>query len=298
MKNKGESYKRFLPPFFFSQSCESTNNFKARPPFPIIELNPFTISSPPEKKKKRNASTSKNDQQTALKHALHKGVDLGAALPGVTALVEVKQLLPETTVGVGQLEGPQEVVRLLEVGADGVDLVDQVLDADDAELSEGALDHGVVRDGDALLVHLSEPALVDQLPDSLQVGVTVRHIGLDQAEHFDGCRVQLHVHRVVDLAKAKELQNLADLGGHADDTTDADHEHDVGLCGNMNVTRRLSLAAETDRVVLLGAVLLHVSLGAVEDLGLFGNRGLRIIEGVTSLGRRGVEGQCGQRGRS
>lgn len=66
----------------------------------------------------------------------------------------MEQLLAEPAVGVGQLEGPQEVVGRLEVGADRVDLVDKVLHADDAGLAEGALDHRVVRDRDALLMHL------------------------------------------------------------------------------------------------------------------------------------------------
>lgn len=70
----------------------------------------------------------------------------------------MEQLLAESAVGVGQLEGPQEVVGRLEVGPDRVDLVDEVLHADDARLAEGVLDHRVVRDGDALLVHLKREA--------------------------------------------------------------------------------------------------------------------------------------------
>ena len=44
------------------------------------------------------------------------------------------------------LEVPKEVVGELEVWSDGVNLVDQVLDADDAELAEPLLDD-VVREG-------------------------------------------------------------------------------------------------------------------------------------------------------
>lgn len=35
----------------------------------------------------------------------------------------------------GELEGPEEVAGLLEVGANSVDLVDEVLHADNAELA-------------------------------------------------------------------------------------------------------------------------------------------------------------------
>lgn len=71
----------------------------------------------------------------------------------------MKQLLAEPAVRVGQLEGPQEVVGCLEVGPDRVNLVNKVLHADDAGLAEGALDDRVVRDRDALLVHLREGGL-------------------------------------------------------------------------------------------------------------------------------------------
>lgn len=182
----------------------------------------------------------------------------------------MEQLLAEAAVRVGQLEGPQEVVGLLEVGPHGVNLVDQVLHADDAELSQGAFDHRVVRDRDALLVHLTEAALVDQLAYGLEVGVTVRHVRLHQAEHLHSRGVQPHEHRVVDLAQTKELQNLAHLGGHADDTADADNKHHVGLSRHMDVACGLSLAAEADGVILLCAVLLDVTLRTLEDLGLLG----------------------------
>lgn len=66
----------------------------------------------------------------------------------------MEQFLPEPAVGVGQLEGPKEVVSLLERRADRVDLVDQVLHTDNTLGPQSTLDHGVVRDGDALLVDL------------------------------------------------------------------------------------------------------------------------------------------------
>lgn len=77
--------------------------------------------------------------------------------------------------------------------------------------------------------YLSESALVNELADGLEVGVPVGHVRLHQTQHLDGRGVELHEHRVVDLAKAEELQDLAHLGGDADDTADADHEHHTGL---------------------------------------------------------------------
>ena len=72
-------------------------------------------------------------------HALDKLVDVGLAVAGLAALVEVQKLLAEAAKGAGQLERPQEVVGLCEVWPNGDDLVDKVLHADDAVLAEASL---------------------------------------------------------------------------------------------------------------------------------------------------------------
>jgi hypothetical protein len=64
--------------------------------------------------------------------------------------------------------------HLLEVRAGGEDLVHEVLNTEDVVLLERPLDDGVVRERDALLVHLPVPALVDQLAHGLQVGLAKR----------------------------------------------------------------------------------------------------------------------------
>ena len=60
---------------------------------------------------------------------------------------------------------------LLEVGAGGEDLVDEVLNGEDVVLAERLFNDGVVGEGDALLVDLAVAALVDKLTDRLQVGL-------------------------------------------------------------------------------------------------------------------------------
>ena len=50
----------------------------------------------------------------------------------------------ETTSGGRELEGPEEVGGLLEVGPNGVNLVDQVLNRDNSVLSKVLFDQGVV----------------------------------------------------------------------------------------------------------------------------------------------------------
>lgn len=125
----------------------------------------------------------------------------------------------EATGGVGELEGPQEVVGLLEVGANGEDLVDQILHAHDAIFAQVVLDQLVVGQGNALLVDLSISTLVDELTDRLQVGVAVGNVWVDNGEHLLGSLGQLHEDTVVDLEKTEELEDLARLRSNLVDTS-------------------------------------------------------------------------------
>jgi hypothetical protein len=70
----------------------------------------------------------------------------------------------------GELEGPEEGGDLLEVGAGGGELVDDVLDRDDAVLAERLFDNLVVGERDALLVDLAISALEDELADGCILG--------------------------------------------------------------------------------------------------------------------------------
>merc|ERR1712183_755764 len=76
-----------------------------------------------------------------------------------TLLTESVALADEATLWCGELERPEEVVCLLELRADGIDLVDQILDTLNAVLGELVADDLVVGERDALLVDLTETAL-------------------------------------------------------------------------------------------------------------------------------------------
>jgi hypothetical protein len=96
--------------------------------------------------------------QSLLKsiHLPDQFVDLVLAVAQVSALDKVLELpLTEAAGWAVQLEGPQEVRGLLEVGADGVNLVDQILHTDHAVLAEILLDDLVVGERQALLVDLA-----------------------------------------------------------------------------------------------------------------------------------------------
>ena len=67
-----------------------------------------------------------------LVHPPDQSVDLVLPVPSISSLHKVSGLLVHATTGGRQLEGPQEVVGGLEVLTNCVDLMDQVLDTDDA----------------------------------------------------------------------------------------------------------------------------------------------------------------------
>jgi len=120
-----------------------------------------------------------------LVHLSDKSIDLVLPVAEITSLDEVLELAgAETTVGVAELEGPQEVGGLLEVGPDSGNLVDEILNADDAVLAEVLLDDSVVGQGDTLLVDFAVSTLVDELLDALEVGVAVGDPGLDDLDHL------------------------------------------------------------------------------------------------------------------
>ena len=127
-------------------------------------------------------------------------------------------LLEEATNGRAELEGPQEVVGLLEVSANGPDLVDEVLDTGNTLIAKSLLDDGVIVESDSGSVDLAVASLVDELADGVTGGVSVGDVGLDHADHVDGSSVQLDEDTVVELAESKELHDLLGLGWQLVDT--------------------------------------------------------------------------------
>lgn len=154
-----------------------------------------------------------------LVHLADQSVDVLFPVTGVTTFDEVLELAStETTVGVGELEWPQEVVGLLEVGADSEDLVDEILHAHDTVLAQVVLNKLVVGQRDALLVDLSISSLVDEFADGLEVGVAVGDVWIDDRKHLLGGLGQLDEDTAVDLEKSEELEDLARLGSNLVDT--------------------------------------------------------------------------------
>lgn len=143
-------------------------------------------------------------------HLLDQRINLVLAVAEITALDEMLELAgTETTGGVAQLEGPEKIGGLLEIGADSVDLVDEILHTDKTVLAQVVLDKLVIGQGDSLFVDLAVAALIDEVAHSLDRRETIRNVRLHHFEHFRRCFRQPHKDAIVDLQQAQQLEDLA-----------------------------------------------------------------------------------------
>jgi hypothetical protein len=216
-----------------------------------------------------------------LDHAGEELVDEGLAVSVVTALDEVAALLVHATLGGSELEGPESVGDSAEVSAGSVDLVDEVLSADDILVVELVLDLLVVVDLDALAVDLEVTALVDELADGREGGITVGNVGLDHTEHGVDGLVELQEDSVVDLTETEELEDLLGLGGDLGDTADTGNNDDLGGSLEVEVAVGLGLAAKSDELLL--STLVGLGVLKTADVGLLLELSLLLVLGLDSL---------------
>jgi len=89
--------------------------------------------------------------------------------------------------------------------------VDQILHADNTVLGKRVLNDGVVGESNALLIDLSISTFVDELTNSLEVGVSVGDPWLDDLQHLQGGLGHANEDTIVDLEKTEQLEDLARL---------------------------------------------------------------------------------------
>jgi len=202
----------------------------------------------------------------SLVHLSDQIVDLVFTVTKITTLDKMSELAgPKAPSWVGELEWPEKVGGLLEVGTDGEDLVYQIFNTDNAILAEAVLDNGVVGEGDALLVDLSISALVDELADALEVGVSVGNPWLDDLEHLKSGLGHANKDTVVDLEQTEELENLAGLWCDLVDTLDTDNKDQLLLSRDVEGTILLGETLKTDLLTLCVTVLFNVLFGTLEN---------------------------------
>jgi len=204
------------------------------------------------------------DRDARLDHLLEKSVDELLAVAEVAALREVVRLLTPPAARVVKLKVPQEIVGDFEVRSDGEDFVDQVFDADDAELAQPLLDDVVV-EGASSALQFSVSALVDEFFDRLEVGITPGDVRVSDTQHAQRRLVQLDKSGVVNLTQTKELKNLSDSGMESVDTPDPHDDGQLGLGGNVEVAVFAGVSGEANLLRIRRRVLLGVGLGLLED---------------------------------
>lgn len=176
------------------------------------------------------STPSSHPHSCHLVHLLDESVDVLLPVTQVTTLDEMPELsLVEATSWVRQLEGPEEVAGLLEVGPDGEDFVDQILHADNAKLAQVVLDQLVVGERNALLVDLAISTLVHELAHGLEVGVPVCDVWVDDCEHLLCGLGEANEDSIVDLEETEELEDLAGLWCNLVDTLDTENEDKLVL---------------------------------------------------------------------
>jgi hypothetical protein len=153
-----------------------------------------------------------------LVHSGEQFVNSVFSVASITAFNNVSQLLVEATERAVQLEGPQELVDNLEFRTNSNELVDNILNAENAVFAQSLFNDAVVSDGQALAVNLGEATLVNQFADSLEVGSTISDVRLNELQHLESGAVQLNEHTVEDLTKTQQLQDLLDLRADLVDT--------------------------------------------------------------------------------
>ena len=154
-----------------------------------------------------------------LVHLSDQSIDFVFPVTQVTTFNEMSELSrTETTSRVAELEGPEEVGSLLEVGANGEDLVDQIFHAHNAIFSKIGLNESIVSESNTLLINLAISTLVDELSDRLEVGVSIGDPGLDNLQHLEGGLCQTDKDTIIDLEKTEKLEDLARLRRNFVDT--------------------------------------------------------------------------------
>jgi len=178
----------------------------------------------------------------------------------------------ESLSGGGELEGPEEVVGLLERISDGPDLVDEVLNALDAGVLKTLTlsDDGVIGDGDSGSVDLTVSSLVDKSLDGRSGRVSVGDVRLNHSDHVDGGSGHSDEDTVMELSESEELHDFLALGAQLVDTSGSDNKGNFGLSFDEVVSSFLccSLVVNESLVFssVLGGVLDGVSSGGGSGL--------------------------------
>ena len=106
-----------------------------------------------------------------LVHPSNKPVDLVIPVASISTFYKMGGLFLHSTSWRIQFKGPQEVVCFFEMFSNGIDLMNQILHADDSVFPKRSSSQCVVCQGNSLFVDFTITTLVDQFIYRLQIWV-------------------------------------------------------------------------------------------------------------------------------
>lgn len=222
---------------------------------------------------------------TTLVHSVHlpdELVDIALAVSVIASLHVVLELACSPATGrVRELEGPQKVGGLLEVGPNSEDFVNEILDGKDIVFAQSLLNDCVARKWHTLLVDLAVSTLVDQLTNSLQIGLAIGDVWLNQLQHLLSSLVDLEEDAIVDLEEAEKLEDFAWFWCNLAHTLDADNKVQLGISWYVEVTGSTSSTLEADLLLLAVDIFLYIGLCPLEENSSLGHA---ILAGSGSSG--------------
>jgi len=184
-----------------------------------------------------------------------------------------------------KLDRVQTVVNGLKVIANGVDFVDQVLDASNSLAAHAFFDNVVVGDLDSLAVDLDGASLVDHVFDGGLGWVAPGDEWVADSQHLDGSLVQPDKNSVSDLPEPQKLKGLLGFWRKLVDTSNSDNQSEFWLVRNVEVSTVLGGFSVSNQSFGFGGVLGGVLSGLVDDVSLFGEAGFFSYDfGFLSLG--------------
>ena len=107
-----------------------------------------------------------------LVHPSNKPVDLVFPVASISTFYKMGGLFLHSTSWRRQFKGPQEVVCFFEMFSNGIDLMNQILHADDSIFPKRSSNQCIVCQGNSLFVDFAITTLVDQFIYRLQIWVS------------------------------------------------------------------------------------------------------------------------------
>lgn len=201
-----------------------------------------------------------------LVHLSNESVDMLLAVAEITTLDKMFELpRPKTAIRVTEFEWPEEVGSLLEVGPNSVDLMNEILHADNAIFAKIFFNNGIVSERDTLFIDFTISTLIDKLPDALEIRIAVSNPGLDDLNHLRGSLGNFDKNAIIDLKKTEKLEDFAWLRRDLVDALDTNHKNKLGFGRYIERAFLLGNASESNLFALGVTVLLDVLFGTLEN---------------------------------